>query len=978
MELERLNVQLRADIRGFMSGMAKAGGQLKAFGAGIEMHSASLMRFGRNMTIAGGAVLAGLGIAAKGAIDFQKQMAFVNTMLTDATRDFLPKYAEAAKDMATATGASLESITRGYYDVLSAQIDASEATEFMTAANLAAVGGFTEVDTAVSAMLTLMKTYSSELKDATDASDFMHAVVERGRITFDEFAANIGKVAGLAAQTGVSLNDLGVSVAAITRGGLKAELAMTAVRGILRSFLKPSEQGKIAASELGFELSKAGLKADGLTGILGKLKNATQEQLVAIAPNIRGLTGFSIALGQVTQLGTDFDAMLNRTGLSQEKFQIAQETTSQQLKILAGNWKVLSIELGEIFLPTINKVVQGAIVLLQSMREWSKEHPVLTKYIMGTVAALGILLLAGGPILMLFTKLAGGIKLLVSGAIALKGGLIALASGGFNPVILAVGALIAILGVAISKWMEYKNAVDQQMKSQQGVAEVHKKLAEEHARDIESMMHGEVELTNAQKARLAIIKGEQTALMERIAVAEQDKQITKEESDEIYGMSTALTERMNIIKQEVGFRREMASAVENQAGAVAQSASTFDIETNAINQNIGAMRMRQESANESLAIEENISQRRSAAFEAEAAMIEFRRNQTIEAAREKWSAEVEIMEATIAKINENYDSMLAQAREKDEQRRIEEEARAREKEQNITDTFHQYEQEKEQTKTQSVERDLLLRDYAEKQELGQMQRKVGANAEYYRDVGDLAKDRYDLETNYMIQSYRVVDDTVNKSFDNTMEKLEELKQMSEDVADISIPSARGRAGVSIGGGGAISIGGAGSTRAVSARVAEGVLAVGAGRAGGPTLPGVLAAGPGIEESAAKGVLAAGATMRAGGFTRIPELAASKSYYKTVADSVARVAANMAARVSASGGYQHGTANVPTTGLYQLHAGEQIVPRPIGGSDREVTIINAFGDNFIAQAIADNPGAIVNAVTENMLINGTLKRILKGE
>ena len=69
-------------------------------------------------------------------------------------------------------------------------------------------------------------------------------------------------VASTAASAGVGLDELGASLAVLTRNGVKTENAVTAVNQIILSFLKPSADASKYARELGFEMSSATLKAE--------------------------------------------------------------------------------------------------------------------------------------------------------------------------------------------------------------------------------------------------------------------------------------------------------------------------------------------------------------------------------------------------------------------------------------------------------------------------------------------------------------------------------------------------------------------------------------------------------------------------------------------------------------------------------------------------------------------------------------------
>jgi len=211
--LGKLSVFLEVNMGGFVASMSTAQAQIKGLGATVTRNAVALKTLGKNFMIAGAAVAVGLGLAVKASMDFETGMAKVQTMLKDSEVKYMPGFSIALRKMAVEYGQSLKTLTDGTYDVLSAQMGAAKAMEFMTIASKAAVGGFTDTKVAVSAMLTLMKTFTTEVRDATDAADWLHGVVERGRITFEELAGSIGTTAAMAAQAGMTLEDYGSAIA---------------------------------------------------------------------------------------------------------------------------------------------------------------------------------------------------------------------------------------------------------------------------------------------------------------------------------------------------------------------------------------------------------------------------------------------------------------------------------------------------------------------------------------------------------------------------------------------------------------------------------------------------------------------------------------------------------------------------------------------------------------------------------------------
>ena len=293
-----LSVFLNVDMKAFTTKMSMAKGQIGGLNAAIMSSSQVFKKVGTQFMIAGGVITAAFALTVKAAAEFETSMAKVNTMLTDTTEHYLPAFSREIQKMAIEYGQSTKALAQGTYDVLSAQIDAADAMGLMKVASEAAAGGFTDVSITTSAIITLMSTFGDQLKDTADAADWLAAVVERGRVTMVDVATTIGTTAAMAQKARMSIEDYGAAFAMLTRGGLDAHKAQTALRGILRSVLKVNDDAIIAANELGIEWGVAAIEAGSFEDTLRKLSTASIEQLSAISPNIRGLLGWAIAARQ--------------------------------------------------------------------------------------------------------------------------------------------------------------------------------------------------------------------------------------------------------------------------------------------------------------------------------------------------------------------------------------------------------------------------------------------------------------------------------------------------------------------------------------------------------------------------------------------------------------------------------------------------------------------------------------------------------
>lgn len=78
------------------------------------------------------------------------------------------------------------------------------------------------------------------------------------------------------------------------------------------------------------------------------------------------------------------------------------------------------------------------------------------------------------------------------------------------------------------------------------------------------------------------------------------------------------------------------------------------------------------------------------------------------------------------------------------------------------------------------------------------------------------------------------------------------------------------------------------------------------------------------------------------------------------------------------GHAEGIENVPYTGLYKLHADEEVRPSYMktGGQPMQLTIVNQITTGFVNAAIAEEPGTVINVINEDTLRSRSTRKTFK--
>lgn len=388
----------------------QASNTLNRIRGNLKEHASAFKAAGKRMLIASAALTAGLGIAVNQAAKFQQQMAQVSTMLDQQSMKHMPLFEKKIKSMSIEFGEATSTLADGLYNILSASIPAAEAMDVLDVSVKAAKGGLTDTGTAADAITTILNSYQLSAEKAADVSDLLFTIVKRGKLTFAQLAPNIGKVAAMAANAGMSLEELGATIATLTRNGIRTEMAMTGIRGVLNGLMGATEESaKIFKDKLGLAMETATLKTHGFVEILKRIKEArmTPEEIKKMFPNVRGLIAIVAAMGDLEGVTKDVALMTDRAGAAQVAFEKNFNTTETTLLRLKEAMNILAVEIGTKLLPIVDKIAKKIISLVkwyQGLEEGTKK--IVSETLLWTAGLLAL----SGSLLLIAGMLPGMIK----------------------------------------------------------------------------------------------------------------------------------------------------------------------------------------------------------------------------------------------------------------------------------------------------------------------------------------------------------------------------------------------------------------------------------------------------------------------------------------------------------------------------------------------------------------------------------------
>jgi len=391
----RAFVELFADRSKLVRGLKLAKADLQAFGGGVR-------NIGMKMVGLGAMAAAPFVGGIKAFANFDEKMANVSTMLDEPDK-WMGGFRSGIKSMSVEFGKSTDDLAAGLYDILSASVPPAEAMERLAAGSRLAVAGTADVKDSVGALNSLMETYGDSFTDAGDASDFLFGIVKRGRTDLTQLAPKIGAILQPMKQAGFAAEEMGASIALVTRATGETDMSLTALKSIAMAFLKSTKEAKETWKELtDTEFNTQTLKDLGFEGVLKQLKGVDPETIANIFPNSRSITGILPALDKMTDYAVDMQAMANRAGNVDVAFGKMSKNASFKLTQLKNAAVVAFIAIGEAFAGPITKINERLLPLMASITEWISKNKELVLTVAGVVAgviAAGIALVVLGTLI---------------------------------------------------------------------------------------------------------------------------------------------------------------------------------------------------------------------------------------------------------------------------------------------------------------------------------------------------------------------------------------------------------------------------------------------------------------------------------------------------------------------------------------------------------------------------------------------------
>ncbi|WP_177329769.1 phage tail tape measure protein [Pseudomonas sp. 21] len=313
----------------------------------------------KNELIAGAAAFGGVALVGQRSFGqyaaYEQQIAGI-AAITDLAGDRLRTMSGDVRQLSLDMGKPAAQSAAALRDLLGSGVDTDHAMTALALSTKAAVAGMSDTKTAASVGLSIINAYGEGVDQLGGRYDQLFLAIQDGVVEFDELAAGLGQVLPSAAAAGVSFSEVGAAIARMTVQGIKAPIAITALRSAINQLAAPAPEAAKRMEELG-------IRWNGLAGTLQQIaqKKLGFEAMREIIPDTEGRTAILALTNQIDAFVDQVERMDEAAGATERAYGIMKDTPQAQVERFQAALNDLQLSFGQAVangLPLVNLLVE--------------------------------------------------------------------------------------------------------------------------------------------------------------------------------------------------------------------------------------------------------------------------------------------------------------------------------------------------------------------------------------------------------------------------------------------------------------------------------------------------------------------------------------------------------------------------------------------------------------------------------------------
>lgn len=329
----------------------------------------------------------GMKDAVQATNKFETSLAKASTLFGNVAVD-TDNLSKKILELSSATGQASDAIGNSLYNALSAGVavteDMGDAMSFLESATKLSVAGFTDVDTAVTATAKVMNAYGMSMEEAGRIGEVLMETQNLGITTVNELGSSLATVTPLASSFGVQFEQVGASLALMTKKGTDTATATTQLRGLIQEL---GQDGTTASKNLQKAFERAGLEYRNFAEYMKDPSNNLQTAVQLLADeaeatgvslsdmfsNVRaGVGALQLASDEMGVFNTFMEDMAGDTNLVEQAYNKMMDTRANKWKRMREQLKNITIGItdSDAVQGIMDTIIGKAQGLLDKIEEW--------------------------------------------------------------------------------------------------------------------------------------------------------------------------------------------------------------------------------------------------------------------------------------------------------------------------------------------------------------------------------------------------------------------------------------------------------------------------------------------------------------------------------------------------------------------------------------------------------------------------------
>ena len=370
------------------------------------------------------AIGAGLVSSIRVAMDFEKAMSGVQAKVGGTSAE-IAELNKLARDLGRTTQFSAKEAAEGMDFLAMAGFKANEIVAAMPGLlNLAAAGNL-ELGTAADIASNILGGLNMEASETVRVADVLAKAATSSNVSVEMLGETFKMVAPVAAQAGVSLEELAAATGLLGDAGIQGSEAGTGLRSVLLRLAAPPAEAAKALDRLGISTKDTSGNMRPFGEILAEVDQRMNElnlgtgEQIQIQNALYGKT--AIASGAILQQAAATGKLEEKTkelmgsqGAAAEMATIMNDNLAGAFKRLQSAIEGFQIQLMSGTNPAVRVFVDSVAVAINVVTDMMERFPILTGAVVALAAAF-VALVALAPFIAAFISIIGSIKVALAG-----------------------------------------------------------------------------------------------------------------------------------------------------------------------------------------------------------------------------------------------------------------------------------------------------------------------------------------------------------------------------------------------------------------------------------------------------------------------------------------------------------------------------------------------------------------------------------